>query len=74
MISLRTDDELESVVRNHALVDGNKRLAWFCAVVFMDLNSERVEMNDGDAFTLMIEAAQGALGVTEIAERIRPRT
>lgn len=25
---------LESVVRNHALVDGNKRLGWLAAVVF----------------------------------------
>jgi death-on-curing family protein len=29
---------LEAVVRNHALVDGNKRLAWSAVVVFHDLN------------------------------------
>ena len=29
---------LEAVVRNHALVDGNKRLGWAAAVVFYDLN------------------------------------
>jgi death on curing protein len=29
---------LEAVVRNHALVDGNKRLGWAAAAVFYDLN------------------------------------
>jgi len=26
----------DSLVRNHALVDGNKRLAWFATVVLLD--------------------------------------
>ena len=29
---------LESLVRNHALVDGNKRLGWLATVVFLDIN------------------------------------
>ena len=29
---------LDAVVRNHALVDGDKRLGWAAAVVFYDLN------------------------------------
>jgi death-on-curing protein len=29
---------IESVNRNHALVDGNKRLSWVCAVIFAQLN------------------------------------
>ncbi len=29
---------LDAVVRNHALVDGNKRLGWSSVVVFYDLN------------------------------------
>jgi hypothetical protein len=30
---------METVVRNHALVDGNKRLGWTAVVVFHDLNA-----------------------------------
>jgi hypothetical protein len=29
---------LHSVARDHSLVDGNKRLAWLAAVVFLDVN------------------------------------
>ena len=29
---------LDSLVNNHALVDGNKRLGWLATVVFLDLN------------------------------------
>ena len=30
---------LQSVVGNHALVDGNKRLGWLSAAVFLELNT-----------------------------------
>ena len=29
---------LQSIVNNHALVDGNKRLGWLAAAVFLELN------------------------------------
>lgn len=59
---------LHSVVRNHALVDGNKRLAWLGAVVFLDLNGESVdEMADDAAFDLVMGAAEGLLDVADIA-------
>ena len=29
---------LQSIVKNHALVDGNKRLAWMATAVFLELN------------------------------------
>ncbi|HET6636609.1 MAG TPA: type II toxin-antitoxin system death-on-curing family toxin, partial [Streptomyces sp.] len=29
---------LQSLAINHPLVDGNKRTAWICVVVFLDLN------------------------------------
>jgi prophage maintenance system killer protein len=33
---------LESVVNNHALVDGNKRLGWLATAVFLELNGVRI--------------------------------
>lgn len=62
---------LHSVVRNHALVDGNKRLAWLAAVVFLDLNGRSVEMPNDEAFELVMEASRGRLDVVEIAKRLR---
>jgi predicted transcriptional regulator len=59
-----------SLVRNHALVDGNKRLAWLATVVFLDLNGRRVELDDDEAFELVMSAAAGELDVEAIAERL----
>lgn len=61
---------LHSVVRNHALVDGNKRLAWLAATVFLDLNGEPSDLSDEEAFQLVMEAAQGDLDVEDIAARL----
>lgn len=61
---------LHSLVRNHALVDGNKRLAWLATVVFLDLNDRPVELDDESAFALVMAAAEGHLDVEEIAQRL----
>lgn len=37
-LELKAAALLSSLVRNHALVDGNKRLGWAAAVVFCELN------------------------------------
>ncbi|MDZ7801780.1 MAG: type II toxin-antitoxin system death-on-curing family toxin [Trueperaceae bacterium] len=58
---------LHSIVRNHALVDGNKRLAWLATVVFLDLNGFGVDLSDDEAFELVMEASQGNLDVEAIA-------
>lgn len=58
---------LHSLVRNHALVDGNKRLGWTAVVVFYDINESRLEAPDDDAYDLVIAVAEGRLDVPEIA-------
>ena len=62
---------LHSVAGNQALVDGNKRLAWLATSVFLDLNGRRPELTDDEAFTLVMDVAEGAVGVEEIADRLR---
>jgi death on curing protein len=61
---------LHSLARDHALIDGNKRLAWLACVVFLDLDGRTVEMDDDAAFGLVMEVASGTLDVEEIAERL----
>ena len=65
---------LHSLVRNHALVDGNKRLAWLAAVVFLELNGRTVMLTDDEAFDLVMKASQGSLDVAAIAEALRRGT
>jgi len=61
---------LESLVRNHALVDGNKRLGWVATAVFYRLNERHVTAPEGEAFDLVIGIATGEHGIKEIAERL----
>jgi death-on-curing protein len=62
---------LHSVAGNHALVDGNKRLAWLATVVFLDLNGAAPGVDDDAAFALVMDVAAGSADVPEIAERLR---
>ena len=50
---------LESLVRNHPLVDGNKRIGWLATVVFYGLNDITLEAPDDDAYDLVIAIASG---------------
>ena len=69
-IELKAAALLHSLVRNHALVDGNKRLGWLGTVVFLDINDHPVELEDDEAFELVMDIADGNLEVEEIAQRL----
>lgn len=70
-LELKAAALLHSLVGNHALADGNKRLGWLATVVFLDLNRHRVDLDDDDAFDLVIGVAEGRLDVTQIADHLR---
>lgn len=72
-LELRAAALLESLVRGHALVDGNKRLAWLAAVVFLDLNGRQVTLTDDAAFELVMLAAEGRVTLEQVAERLAGR-
>jgi death-on-curing protein len=59
---------LESLVRNHALVDGNKRIGWLATVVFYGLNAITLEAPDDDAYDLVIALAGGVTTYQRAAE------
>lgn len=61
---------LESLVRNHALVDGNKRIGWLAIVVFYGLNHVELEAPDDDAYDLVIAMASGATTYQDAALRL----
>ncbi|WP_322753427.1 type II toxin-antitoxin system death-on-curing family toxin [Frankia sp. Cas3] len=61
---------LHSVAGNRALVDGNKRLAWLATVVFLDINRHTVDLTHDAAFDLVMDVAQGAAEVEDIAARL----
>ena len=61
---------LDSLVRNHPLVDGNKRLGWLATLVFLDINGHWIEAPDDDAYQLVMAVAAGALSLKEITEAL----
>ena len=61
---------LESVVRNHALVDGNKRLGWLATVVFYGLNEVTLEAPDDDAYELVMAVARSEPTVEAVASAL----
>ncbi|MFD8494465.1 type II toxin-antitoxin system death-on-curing family toxin [Amycolatopsis sp. NPDC059657] len=56
---------LESVVRNHPLIDGNKRLSWMSAFVFYGLNGLDLDAPEDDAYDLVIAMATGSIPYEE---------
>ena len=69
---------LESIVRNHPLVDGNKRLGWVATVVFYGLNDVVLDAPEDPAYELVIAIAAGHLPYADAAEQLggwtRPAT
>lgn len=62
---------MHSLVRNHALVDGNKRIGFLACLVFLDINGVEVDVPDDTAFTLVMDVATGDADLTDIVERLR---
>src|SRR3954468_1988765 len=62
---------LDSIADNHALVDGNKRLAWMATDVFLRLNSSRPALSPDEATALVLDVAAGKLALDQIAARLR---
>jgi death-on-curing protein len=70
-VPLKAAALLHSLARNHALVDGNKRLSWLATVVFLDLNGHAPDLDDDAAFALVMDVAAGTAEAAEIADRLR---
>ena len=62
---------LLAVNRNHALADGNKRLAWFVTVAFLELNGNDLVVTDVAATDRFLRAvAAGEVDLDALAEWI----
>lgn len=58
---------LDSLVGNHPLVDGNKRLGWLAVVVFYGLNDVDLDALDDPAYDLVMSVARRDVSIDEIA-------
>lgn len=66
---------LHSLARNHALVDGNKRLSLAAVIAFYGVNGRRLTLTNDAAYDLIIDVVAGRLdSVEQIAARLRTAT
>jgi len=56
---------LHSIARNHALIDGNKRLALAAVIAFCGLNGRRLTFTNDQAYELVMKVAAGELDQVE---------
>ncbi|HEY5103517.1 MAG TPA: Fic family protein [Acidimicrobiales bacterium] len=70
-LELKAAALLHSLVKNHSLVDGNKRLGWLCTVIFLRINDHVANLNTKETFVLVNDIAAGSLELVEIARRLK---
>jgi len=63
---------LQSIVNNHALVDGNKRLGWLATAVFLELNGIKASRaSNDDVYELVVWIAASNPDLNDITTRLR---
>jgi death-on-curing protein len=63
---------LHSIARNHALVDGNKRLALAGTIASLGMNGWRLTLSNDEAYDLVMAVAAGELDdVAKIGSMLR---
>ena len=56
------------LARNHAFIDGNKRIALTVAAVFLELNKYSLDAPEGEAVVVYKQLANGSLSEDMLAE------
>ncbi len=63
---------LQSIVGNHALIDGNKRLGWLATAVFLELNGHSVaHAQNQHVYDLVVNVAANQPDLNEIAAALQ---
>ena len=59
---------LESLAKNHALIDGNKRLAWAACSVFLSLNALEISetVSNDDVYDLVVAVASSRVTLEQV--------
>lgn len=67
---LKSAAVFESVIRNHPMLDGNKRTAWITLNVFLAINRHNLRTSSDDAFDFILEVATKDLRLAQAADWI----
>lgn len=61
------------ICQNHPFHDGNKRTAYQAMEVFLAMQGFELTLTEDEAVQLVLDLADGGIGIAEITERIEPR-
>lgn len=73
-IFLKAGAFIQSIVKNHPFVDGNKRTAFAGAMVFLKANGLSFNADQNNVVKFMIRVANENISVDEIARWLKKRT
>jgi death-on-curing protein len=59
------------ICRNHPFVDGNKRVAFILAVLFLDRNSWEFNASEEESYSAMISLADGKMTKPQLASWLK---
>ena len=63
---------MQSILENHPLVDGNKRLGWLAAAAFLEINGvDAASIGNDEVYDIVMSVAAGSHDFDEIAGMIR---
>lgn len=60
-----------SVVKNHPMIDGNKRLGAHLLVTFLDINNYQLIYDDNDFYDVVINLASNLITVDDLVKWIK---
>lgn len=61
---------MESIVGNHPLVDGNKRLGFAAVAVFLEINDVPLVISNDEAYEFTMKVAAGEVRYLEMAQQL----
>ncbi len=70
-LELKAAAMVHSIIKNHAMVDGNKRTSWFMLSSFLYINGYFIEMNADQGMEFTLGIATDKLTLAESADMIR---
>ena len=62
------------LAKNHAFLDGNKRIAFVAMNVFLLLNGFEIDVEEPEAVSTMLAVAEGRIGREDLAKWLRRAT
>ena len=60
-----------SIVARHPFVDGNKRTAFACLMMFLGMYGLRLTMSETNAYELFVGLAEGSAAEDDVVEAVR---